>query len=410
MRVFTAVRHSIDPGYYYGGLWSSNFYPSFQQLDCEVVESQVDLLPASRFMQIADHFTPQEQEIRTQITQKIIDEVKHVHSHQPIDLFLSYFYNSHFDPSGFEEIHQLGIPTVNFFCNSIYQFKLVAGIASKVMFSWHAEREAKFSYISYGANPVWVQMGADPEVYHPVAGVTRQAKTCFIGQRYADRDRLLADLLVQKVPMDIYGNGWQAVVPTHNTSNGAASVQAEYLGRRSLQPGRLNSYFRAIMENLQNEGLFKGSHRSFKQFQYRHETRLLAPLLAKASCGFAKDLIQTFNQYEVILNFSNVWADGKPGSALIPHVRLRDFEAPMCRTCYLTGFSDEITEFYEPGKEIDTYQSSDELVDKIRFYLSHPAEAERLREAGYQRALNNHTWKHRFQQLFREIGLRSPAR
>jgi spore maturation protein CgeB len=82
----------------------------------------------------------------------------------------------------------------------------------------------------------------------------------------------------------------------------------------------------------------------------------------------------------------------------------------MCRSCYLTGYSDEISEFYEPGKEIDTYQNGDELIDKTRFYLSHPAAAERLREAGYQRAINNHTWKHRFQQLFREIGLRSPSR
>jgi hypothetical protein len=31
-----------------------------------------------------------------------------------------------------------------------------------------------------------------------------------------------------------------------------------------------------------------------------------------------------------------VWADGRSGSPLIPHVRLRDFEATMCRACYLT--------------------------------------------------------------------------
>jgi len=100
-----------------------------------------------------------------------------------------------------------------------------------------------------------------------------------------------------------------------------------------------------------------------------------------------------------------VWADGRPGAALIPHVRLRDFEAPMCRTCYLTGFTDEIAEFYEPGVEIDTYSTSEELVDKTRFYLGHPAAAERLREAGYRRARRDHTWDRRFAQLFRMIGV-----
>jgi spore maturation protein CgeB len=409
MRIFTAVRHSTNSHDYYGELWSKNFYPALQQLGCEIVESQTDLLVASRFMQIAEQFTPEEQAIRSQLTNQIIDEIKQAHQKQRIDLFLGYFYNAHFDPEGFDDIHCLGIPTVNFYCNSIYQFNLVSAIASKVNFSWHAERDARSLYTNVGANPIWVQMGADPAIYHPVSGLARQSRACFVGQRYADRDRLLAKLLMHQIPVDIYGSGWRTPALTSKSSH-SASVRSEYLGRQSPQPGRLNSYLKVIFENLQNEGLFKGSHRSFRQFQYRRETRQLAPFLAEASRGFAADLKQTFSQYEVILNFSNVWADGRPGSELIPHVRLRDFEAPMCRSCYLTGYSDEISEFYEPGKEIDTYQNGDELIDKTRFYLSHPAAAERLREAGYQRAINNHTWKHRFQQLFREIGLRSPSR
>jgi spore maturation protein CgeB len=407
MRVFTVIRHSMNSYYFYGDLWSKNFYPALQQMGIEIVESQVDLLPASRFMQIADRFTPQEQELRAQITQKIIDEVKQAHAQKPINLFLSYFYNSHFDPSGFEEIHRLGIPTVNFYCNSIYQFDLVAAIASKVNFSWHAERDARTSYLKVAANPVWVQMGADPAVYHPVPGSSRQSKACFIGQRYADRDRLLATLIRHQIPVDIYGSGWQVTSPSSTSTK--AVVELEYLGRRSPQPGGINSYLRLVQENLQKQGILSGTQRTLRQFQYRRETRQLSPTLATASCGFAENLNRTFSEYEVILNFSNVWADGRPGANLIPHVRLRDFEAPMCRTCYLTGYSDEITEFYEPGREIDTYQSPEELVDKTHFYLNHPDEAERLREAGYQRALQQHTWKHRFEQLFREIGLRSTS-
>src|SRR5438132_1198229 len=122
MRIFTAVRHSIDPEFYYGGLWSGNFYSALEQLGHEIVESQVDLLPASRFMHIAGDFTTQEAEARARITERIIEEVKLAHSDQPIDIFLSYFYNAHFDPAGIDEIHRLGIPTVNFYCNSIYQF------------------------------------------------------------------------------------------------------------------------------------------------------------------------------------------------------------------------------------------------------------------------------------------------
>jgi spore maturation protein CgeB len=77
----------------------------------------------------------------------------------------------------------------------------------------------------------------------------------------------------------------------------------------------------------------------------------------------------------------------------------------MCRTCYLTGHSDEIQEFYDIGREVDTYRSAEELVDKAKFYLGHPDVAESLRDAGYRRALRDHTWKRRFEDLFQKIGL-----
>jgi spore maturation protein CgeB len=84
---------------------------------------------------------------------------------------------------------------------------------------------------------------------------------------------------------------------------------------------------------------------------------------------------------------------------------MRDFEGPMCRTCYLTGHSEEINEFYAVGKEIDTYNSEEELVRKSQYYLTHPDAAEKLRAAGYRRAIADHTWQRRFTELFRKIGL-----
>jgi len=408
MRIFTAVRHSTNSSYFYGGLWSSNFYPALQKLGHEIIESQTDLLPSSKFMQIADNFTSQELEVRSQITQKIIDEVKQAHRHSPIDLFLSYFYNSHFDPAGFEEIHKLGIPTVNFYCNSIYQFELVSQISAKVNFSWHAEKLARENYLKVGANPVWVQMGADPDVYHPVENINRQPKACFVGQRYADRDRLLANLITNQIPVDIYGSGWGVTVtPSKNSSKSQEEVKTEYLGRKLQIPGSLNSYAQTAWVFMQNEGAIAGLKRTIRQLNYRSQSRQLDSIIAKSAYGFAESITETFAKYQVILNLSNVWSDGRPSSKLIPHVRLRDFEAPMCRTCYLTGYTDEIAEFYEIGKEIDTYSSPEELVDKTRFYINHPDEAEKLRQAGYQRALRDHTWECRFEQLFKEIQLKA---
>src|SRR5437868_12983823 len=115
MRIFCAVRHSIDAKQYYGGLWSGNFYPALRHLGHEIVESEIDLVPASRFMHIAATFTREELAARAEITEQIINEVRLAHRQGPIDLFLSYFYNAHFDPSGFDELRRPGIPSVNFY-------------------------------------------------------------------------------------------------------------------------------------------------------------------------------------------------------------------------------------------------------------------------------------------------------
>jgi len=402
MRVFCAIRHAKDPNQFYGGLWSANFYPALRALGHELIESDTDLLPTSRFMGYASDFTREELEVRAQTTERILAEVRAALQVGPVDLFFSYFYNAHFDPAGYDELRLLGVPSVNFYCNSMHQFEQVAAIAAKVDFAWHAERDARESYLAVGARPVWVQMGADPNLCYPVTGLSRKAKACFVGQRYADRDRWVAALIAGGVPLDLFGAGWSEKAG-HVTALAKLEPSENYLGRVHSKPGSFPSYVAACRRIAQNDGAVSGMARLVRLWQRRCQTRALDALLSPHAKGRANEISGVFASYELCLNFSNVWADGLPGSALISHVRLRDFEGPMCRTCYLTGHTDEITEFYEVGKEIDTYLSAEELVEKAQFYLRHPEAAEKLRSAGYRRARQDHTWQRRFEQLFRFV-------
>ena len=408
MRIFSAIRHSFDSTEFYGSLWSSNFYPALRRLGHFVVESKTDLAPCSRFMEVPDRFTSEETAVRGRVTELILDEVRTALKTGPLDLFLGYFYNSHFDPAGFDELRRLGIPSVNFYCNSIYQFPLVAAIAEKVDHSWHPERDARPLYLAVGGRPVWVQMGADPEVYRPITGIPRAPRACFIGQRYADRDQLAAAVLSAGLPLDLYGANW-GTRPAVKESDSHPSIvsppsePATYLGRVQHRPASWRSYLQAGIKILRTDGPVSGTLRLVRRRHLRRAVRSVEPLLASAARGRAADLATTFSSYELAVNFSNVWADGLPGSALIPHVRLRDFEAPMSGACYLTGHTDEILDFYQAGVEIDTYRGVDELVDKTRFYLANPKTAASMRTAGLRRALRDHTWDRRFEDLFRKI-------
>lgn len=115
-------------------------------------------------------------------------------------------------------------------------------------------------------------------------------------------------------------------------------------------------------------------------------------------------MVRLTSQSHISLNFSEV-QDGLTGE-IKRHIRLRDFEIPMSGGLMMTGYQEELSLYYEIGKEIVCYDTPAELLDKCRYYLKHDDEAEAIRRAGLQRALRDHTWANRFQQLFDYMGLK----
>ncbi len=87
-------------------------------------------------------------------------------------------------------------------------------------------------------------------------------------------------------------------------------------------------------------------------------------------------------------------------------LKMRDFDGPMSGSLYLTHHNPDLEELFVIGKEIETYKSPEECVEKVRYYINHPAEAEAIGKAGRARAERDHTWEKRFEGLFEVLGLR----
>lgn len=89
------------------------------------------------------------------------------------------------------------------------------------------------------------------------------------------------------------------------------------------------------------------------------------------------------------------------GTGLVGHssrivtLKLRDFDGPMSGALYVTTHNPDLAEHYELGSEIVTYRSIRECVDKVRYYLAHDEERERIAAAGRARAVRDHTWDRR---------------
>jgi spore maturation protein CgeB len=84
-------------------------------------------------------------------------------------------------------------------------------------------------------------------------------------------------------------------------------------------------------------------------------------------------------------------------------IKGRNFEIPGTGGFLLTTQTEGLTEYYTPGREIEIFTGRDELVDKIRYYLTHDQEREAIREAGYARTLREHTYARRFNDIFATI-------
>ena len=82
---------------------------------------------------------------------------------------------------------------------------------------------------------------------------------------------------------------------------------------------------------------------------------------------------------------------------------MRMFEATGAGTCLVTDNGYNMNDLFEPDKEVVTYSSIDEAVEKVTYLLDHPHEAEKIAKAGQARTLRDHTIMNRCKQIHEVI-------
>ncbi len=80
-------------------------------------------------------------------------------------------------------------------------------------------------------------------------------------------------------------------------------------------------------------------------------------------------------------------------------LKLRDFDAPMSGSCYLTHDNRDLRELYDVGTEITVYSTVDDCVEQVNSLLADDARRESIAVAGRARATRDHTWDRRFSEL-----------
>jgi spore maturation protein CgeB len=89
--------------------------------------------------------------------------------------------------------------------------------------------------------------------------------------------------------------------------------------------------------------------------------------------------------------------------AEVDGLNCRAFEIAGCGGFQLVSAVPVLAEHFEPGREVVSFDSADQLVERIRYYLRNPAEARAIAARGQARAHGEHTYEHRLQQIFATV-------
>ena len=377
MRIFQAVESSTNSAVPGNQTWRRNLYEPLVEMGHEVFFFSVTegLLAMQR----------NDQHGCARFSQKLLDTFCREHAKKPFDLFFAYIKDGMVVPAVIDEINKTGVPSCNFSCNNAHQFFVVEKISPHFTFNLHSEKNAREKFLAIGANPIWWPMASNPKYFKPYK-LNRTVQVSFVGANMGLRAKYIAHLLEKAIEVHVYGPGWQSGASTHLRSN-------------------LKRYFFLAKTLI--------ALSSADQFR---TSAILAEHDLKRSMGKRfpnsihdslpdDELIFLYSRSQISLGVLEMYDNHDPSRMITRHLHLREFEAPICGALYCTGYSGELAEMFEPDKEVITYRNEDELLDKVRYYLCHSDEAEKIREAGLKRALRDHTYHQRYKTLFHQIGL-----
>jgi hypothetical protein len=370
-------------------IWTGQMREGLESLGCEVIEPQtVDLI---------EPFLHQDDEewlslnVKS-LTSKLYDEIKSLHRQKPLDLIFGYFWGFQVDAKGMREITDLGIPTVNFFCDNTRDIESISALFHSFTLHWVPEVSAIPFYEKASAPFINLPMAVSPTKYF-FCEKEEVKEVVFMGSADVTRRHLLAQVR-DHIPLRVGGLGW-----SFNATTATPSRKIE----NSAKTSNLSKKIVSPLSRIAKDGLL----REFRRFYHRKVDIQLLSLFHDIAVQTAGDnqMLERFWSSAVTLGINRFPTTATSLSKPITYSRLRDLEAPMAGAVYLAELTDDLPRMFDLENEIWTYRDADELVSKCKRLLSDRSLRGKLRKAARERCFSEHTWKHRFQTIFKRLNI-----
>lgn len=314
--------------------------------------------------------------------------VKYVKAHK-YDLFMTCVWADYLYKESIIAIKKQGIPTLLICFDNLhapYIHKKIAAIFDVV---WLTSMETKYLFKKWGCkNIIFQTYAANPFLFKPNWSKTIPSVN-FIGTPYGSRILKINAITKKNILCDLYSDKYNGDTSQQNAV-GHTSVRRRILNLKnnlSFDIGR-KMLWATIKHRLFYNDL------SVAQNDY---------MRIHPSVSFEK-MNELYANHALSLNILEVQKTYVLKSP-IHKIHLRTFEIPMCGGLEFTNYTDELTNYFEDGKEIVLYHNEEDMIDKARFYLNPKQDrlVRKMKESAYARSISEHTWTMRFEQIFKRF-------
>lgn len=326
---------------------------------------------------------------RAQKNRRLLEQAYALRAERGLDLIFCYVYDDFLLPDAAAALAGLGAPMVNYNVDMTNQWYRQIRIARYFTYMLCAQRVHMNDLGRYGAPTYYFPMAARTPIATDADG-DAAAPVTFVGTPTDYRIAVLAKLAAAGIPLAIYGKFWKEQL--------VASAE------RNLEK-TLDDILAYGVARLRGEGISAVLAALAWRFARNHcggGTQSIKPALRGTLDEAA--IAAVFRCSKINIGTTRI-IGSNPARRGATQMKLRDFEVPVCGGFYLVEHAPDYDEMFTPGREVETWRTVGELVEKVRYYLAHAGERSTIAAAGRHRALAEHLWTHRFSALFNRLGI-----
>lgn len=308
---------------------------------------------------------------RLQTSEKLWHKIKSFHDEKGLDAVISYCYTHDIEAEVIRQTVQMGVPWINFYCDSTHMFEKVEGLARIVSLNWFPETAAISHYEALGVPYLHKPFAMNPECLPDLTCHKPEHSLAFIGLPTSNRITLLGFLRLHGCHIVIRGNSWRGenTNPFYNPAP------------------RTGRFLKALLQPNLGEKVMR---------------RALWPLVRNMAAGPLSDNdFNSFVQSCLVVLGLNQGKDAQGRFA--SYLKFRDIEFPGYGCCYLTEHNQDVAQVFEVGKEVLTYNGMREAAQHAKRMRREPAQAAAIGRAARERVLNEHVWEKRLQHIAEKL-------